>query len=218
MSLLGSLKHQAYLRLFKRKWRKANRQNETFAGTTFPVERVHVGNYSYGPLNVYAWGAEEERLEIGSFVSIAPGVKFLLGGNHRVDTLLTFPVRVKFLGEKREATSKGAIIVEDDVWIGMDAMILSGSHIGRGAVIGAKTLVTGYVAPYSIHVGNPGRTVGFRFDKPIIEKLLSVRLDRLSGELIYRHSELFNVVVTETVLEELFFVESHEGINEFPDS
>ena len=196
MSLLGSLKNQAYLRLFKRKWRKENRQNETFAGTTFPVERVHVGNYSYGPLNVYAWGAEEERLEIGSFVSIAPGVKFLLGGNHRVDTLLTFPVRVKFLGEKREATSKGAIIVEDDVWIGMDAMILSGSHICRGAVVGARAVVAGVIPPYSIAIGNPAKVIGYRFDQEIINLLQSLPLECITSSFVASNSELFTSQVT----------------------
>lgn len=196
MSLLGSLKHHAYLRLFKRKWRKANCQNETFAGTTFPVERVHVGNYSYGPLNVYAWGAEEERLEIGSFVSIAPGVKFLLGGNHRVDTLLTFPVRVKFLGEKREASSKGAIIVEDDVWIGMDAMILSGSHIGRGAVVGARAVVAGEIPAYAIVVGNPAQIIGYRFEKETVATLRKIPFHDISKEFIINNRDIFLSKIT----------------------
>ncbi len=218
MRSLIRAKNLLELYLFRRKWQKRNHHNETIPKRVFPIDKVRVGNYSYGSLDVYTWGADEERLEIGSFVSIASGVKFLLGGNHRVDTLLTFPVKVKFLNEKREAISKGPIVIEDDVWIGMDAMILSGSHIGKGAVIGAKTVVTGYVAPYSIHVGNPGRPLAFRFDKPVIERLQSLRLDSFSGKLISKHRELFTAVLTETILEELLSLGLEEGIDELRDS
>ncbi len=142
-------------------------------------------------MDIYTWGAPEEKLEIGSFVSIASGVKFLLGGNHRTDTLLTFPVKVKFLNEKREATSKGPIIVEDDVWIGMDAMILSGTHIGRGAVIGARTVITKDVPPYSIVIGNPSRVVSYRFPESIISQISRIPIDRISKEYISLNTGFF---------------------------
>lgn len=59
------------------------------------------------------------------------------------------------------------IIVEDDVWIGMEALILSGVKIGRGSIIGARAIVTKDVPPYSIFIGN--RVLKRRFSEKIIE-------------------------------------------------
>jgi acetyltransferase-like isoleucine patch superfamily enzyme len=55
------------------------------------------------------------------------------------------------------------LIVEDDVWIGYAAIVLSGVTIGRGAIIAAGSVVSGNVAPYSIVAGHPARKVGQRF-------------------------------------------------------
>jgi acetyltransferase-like isoleucine patch superfamily enzyme len=196
MRSLIKAKNILELYLFRKKWRKRNRHNETTPRRVFPIDKVRVGNYSYGPLDVYTWGANEEKLEIGSFVSIASGVKFLLGGNHRIDTLLTFPVKVKFLNEKREASSKGPIIIEDDVWIGMDAMLLSGSHICRGAIVGARAVVAGVIPPYSIAIGSPAKVVGYRFDKETINLLQSLSLECITPSFVESNSELFTLQVT----------------------
>ena len=72
---------------FSKKWRKQNPYNETIAGTRFHTGRVTVGTGTYGKLNIYQWGAENEALKIGSWCSIAEGVKFICGGNHMLDTV-----------------------------------------------------------------------------------------------------------------------------------
>lgn len=59
-------------------------------------------------------------------------------------------------------SSRGGIIVEDDVWIGAGCILLDGSILRRGCVIGAQSLVRGEVAAYSINVGNPLKTIGWR--------------------------------------------------------
>lgn len=58
--------------------------------------------------------------------------------------------------------SRGGIVVEDDVWIGANCVILDGAHIGKGAVIGAGSVVRGQVEPYKIFAGNPLREIGAR--------------------------------------------------------
>jgi acetyltransferase-like isoleucine patch superfamily enzyme len=55
------------------------------------------------------------------------------------------------------------IIVEDDVWIGFGAIVLSGVTIGRGALIAAGSVVTSDIPPYAIAAGSPARKVGRRF-------------------------------------------------------
>lgn len=57
---------------------------------------------------------------------------------------------------------KYSIVIEDDVWIGANSVVLSGAHIGKGSVIGALTIVSGVIPPYSIVLGNPGRVIGKR--------------------------------------------------------
>ena len=107
---------------YKNELRKKNVHNDTYANNVFPIEKVSVGRMSYGPLNVFTWLNKNEELIIGNFVSIAPGVKFILGGNHRHDVLLNFPINYYYYGERGTSYSKGKVVLEDDVWIGMDSI------------------------------------------------------------------------------------------------
>jgi len=65
---------------------------------------------------------------------------------------------------KRQGIVKKPIHIEDDVWIGASSVILAGVRVGRGAVIGAGSVVTKDVAPYSVVVGSPARKIGQRED------------------------------------------------------
>jgi len=69
---------------------------------------------------------------------------------------------------------KGDIIIENDVWIGATATIMSGVKISNGAVVGAGSVVTKDVPPYAIVAGNPAKVVKYRFTEEQIEKLLSI--------------------------------------------
>ncbi len=73
------------------------------------------------------------------------------------------------------ATNKGDIKIGNDVWIGMDVVVLSGVTINDGAVIAARTVVTKDVPPYAVVAGNPGRVKKKRFDEETIIKLLEIR-------------------------------------------
>ncbi|MCH5216316.1 MAG: acyltransferase [Muribaculaceae bacterium] len=60
---------------------------------------------------------------------------------------------------ERQLSSKGAVIIEDNVWIGEKASILPGVHIGKGCIIGANAVVTRDIPPYSVVGGNPARII-----------------------------------------------------------
>lgn len=122
-------------------------------------------------LNVTSFSPKDTWLKIGSYCSIAEGVRFLLAGEHQLHSISTYPFKVKIFGEAYEAGSKGDIIVQDDVWIGTNAVICSGVTIGQGAVVAAGAVVTKDVAPYAIVGGNPARLIKYRFDEPLREKL-----------------------------------------------
>lgn len=61
------------------------------------------------------------------------------------------------------------------MWIGCNAVIMRGVTIGDGAVIGASSVVTKDVPPYSVVVGNPGKVIKYRFDEDIVCKLLNMK-------------------------------------------
>lgn len=171
-------------------WRRLNPHNETYLVRQVDISRIKVGRRTYGPLCVWTWDQDEERLTIGHFVSIGEGVKILLGGNHPYTGFSTFPFRVKYFGETNEAHTKGPVVIEDDVWIGADAVILSGVTLGKGCIVGAGSVVTKSVQPYSIVGGNPARFIKYRFETAVIEELMKIKFSELSDEAIIRNQDL----------------------------
>lgn len=175
---MGYLKKRIKLFLFKKKWRKLNAHNNTFVLDLFPPKCMEVGRFSYGGLKVLTFG-DEYKVKIGDFCSVGPNVLFVLQADHYVDRVSTFPFKVKALGKKNEAISKGNIILEDDVWIGANVTVLSGVHIGQGAVVSAGAVVTKDVPPYSIVGGVPARIIKYRFDEDIIKELLNINYKKV---------------------------------------
>ncbi len=167
-------------RKIRKEWRKRNSHNSTVVSEYYPETLVKIGSSTYGQINIDSYGMPEEYLSIGSFCSIASNVVFLTGGGHYLDRFTTFPLERKLCGIKEE-TTKGHVIIEDDVWIGYGATILSGVHVGRGAVIGACSVVAKNIPPYAIVVGNPAQIIKYRFEKNIIKKLLQVDFTKLAS-------------------------------------
>ena len=180
-------------KIFIKKWRKKNAHNETSVNNIFPIELVSVGKRTYGPLNILSFYPESgEQLSIGNYVSIAENVRFILGGNHQISNYTTFPLYVKLLKQSGyDVNSNGPIIVEDDAWIGTDAIILSGITIGKGAVVGAGAVVTKDVPPYSIVGGNPAKIIKYRFSIEIIEILMQLDFNILNEFEIKNNIDIF---------------------------
>ena len=184
-------------------WREINAHNGTTCENNFEMESVSIGRYTYGPLTVLNFG-KGYRLKIGSFCSIASGVVFDVCGDHFVGHLSTFPFKAKALGGPlTEAISKGDIIIDDDVWIGQNAIILSGVHIGQGAVVGAGAVVTADIPPYAIVGGVPASVIKYRFSKNIIDYLLLLDYSSLTEDLIKEHIDVLYTPIKELELEEI---------------
>lgn len=143
---------------------------------------------------LYHYPVNHERLRIGKFCSIACGAKFLFNcANHSLRSLstYTFPLFYDEWGlDKADVASawdnKGDIVIGNDVWIGFEAVIMAGVHIGNGAIIGARAVVTKDVAPYTIVGGVPARAIRKRFDDATISRLESLRWWDWSKERIRR--------------------------------
>ena len=110
---------------------------------------------------------------VGKYCSLADNIVFYVDGNHRLDIPSTFPFFERFKwNHPTTIWSKGAPRVENDVWIASNATIMSGVTIGNGAVVAANSVVTKSVPPYAVVAGNPARIVKYRFEKPVIDKLI----------------------------------------------
>ncbi len=186
-TLLKQFKDKIIFNKFCRKWTKNNPHNETFPQNIFPMECVHIGRYSYGELNITSFN-NKSQLFIGDFVSIAQHVTFLLDVEHHIDYISSYPYKAKILDDPNpEAFSKGNIMVDNDVWIGYGATILSGVHIGQGAVIAAGAVVTKDVPPYAIVGGVPAKVIKYRFEESTIKDLLMIDYTKLTKEMIEQH-------------------------------
>lgn len=173
----------------RRLWREKNSHNMTYMKNNFPMEHVSVGRASYGELNVIDFSEKDgARLEIGAYVSIASNVTFVLNGEHNIHTVSTYPYKVQVVKNiQYEATSKGNIVVGDDVWIGDSSVILSGVTIGQGAIIAAGAVVVSDVPPYAIVGGVPAKAIKYRFDDSVIEYLLMLDYAQLTETMIKCH-------------------------------
>jgi chloramphenicol O-acetyltransferase type B len=130
-----------------------------------------------------------DRLIIGKYGSIGSGAVFMMGGNqgHRSDWVSTFPFYYQaniFKKATNPYEKVGDTIIGHDVWIGSEAMILSGVKIGTGAIIASRAVVSKDVEPYAIVGGNPASLIKYRFHKEVIEKLLKEKWWEWSEEKV----------------------------------
>lgn len=179
--------------MFKKKWRNLNPHNYTYVNNIFPVELVSVGRMTYGIININFFSHPNEKLIIGNYVSIANNVLFILGGNHQINCLTNYPLYSKFLKNNPlyDAKTKGAIIVEDEVWIGSNVIILSGVKIGKGSIIASGAVITKDVPPYAIVGGNPAKLLRYRFDEQCIKEIEDIYIDDFPHQFIIDNIEDF---------------------------
>ena len=152
-------------KLFQRRYRRLNSHNFTIIMNYCDINKIEIGKNTYGQIHITDFSPDDTKLCIGSYCSIAPNVRFLLGGEHQLSSISTYPFKVNCFGESREARSKGNIVIKDDVWIGDGAIICSGVTIGQGAVIAAGSVVTKDVESYAIIGGNPSHFIKWRFSE-----------------------------------------------------
>ena len=157
---------------------------EIYVKPTIKNPNIIVGDFTYiadsefesHVTHHYEWNGD--KLIIGKFCQIAAGVKFVMNGaNHQMDAVSTFPFYTLegWNMEPPALSSRGDTVVGNDVWIGQNAVILPGVHIGDGAIIGANSIVGSNVTPYTIVVGNPAKELRKRFDDELIDLVLKFK-------------------------------------------
>ena len=165
----------------------AGYDKEIYVKPTIKNPNIIVGDFTYiadsdfesHVTHFYPWS--RDNLIIGKFCQIAAGVEFVMNdANHKMNAVTTFPFYT-FEGwemnipDPSEMTFKGNTVIGNDVWIGQNAVILPGVHVGDGAIIGANSVVGSDVAPYTIVIGNPAKVLRKRFDDELIGLLLKFK-------------------------------------------
>jgi virginiamycin A acetyltransferase len=162
----------------------AGYDKEIYIKPTINNPNIIVGEFTYiadlefesHVTHLYEWNGD--KLIIGKFCQIAAGVEFVMNGaNHQMNAVSTFPFYTMEGWNMNppapdDLPFKGDTIIGNDVWIGQNAVILPGVHIGDGAIIGANSVVGCDVEPYTIVIGNPARDLRKRFDEELIDLLL----------------------------------------------
>ncbi len=162
---------------------------------------IEVGDYTYYDESFVGGNPEKfednnilyfslgQKLKIGKFCCLASQCKFVMASaNHHLNSFTAYPLFWNFLenpetksyfdiipNKKHYHKEYGDTVIGNDVWIGYDALIMPGVKIGDGAVIGARSVVTKDVDPYTIVGGNPAKVIRKRFDDSTIEKLLEIK-------------------------------------------
>lgn len=126
--------------------------------------RSKIGNYSY-----IGSGVTISASSLGNFCSIANNVT-IGPGEHKLDE---FSTSSHFYENAYDELTAKDCVLGHDVWVGVNAIVLRGVKIGNGAVIGANSLVTNNVPPYSIAFGSPAKIVRLR-----VPEELSIRLEK----------------------------------------
>lgn len=159
--------------------------------------RIEIGDFSYyhnflelgdyaSAIAPYLFPLSPEKLTIGKFCQLAHGVRFITSSaNHDMRGPSTYPFANFMLDQETSeeefselfqvSSTKGDTRIGNDVWLGMDAVVMPGVTVGDGAIVGARSVVLRDVEPYTIVGGNPAIKRKRRFSLPAIEQLLTIQ-------------------------------------------
>ena len=157
------------------------------------MEQITYGSHTYGKIE--AIGGSGGKVVVGKYCSIASDVKAFMSKDHNMDVISTFPFThprmpiTKLITNpplpttQYISTKQKGIIIGNDVWLGVGAIIFRGVNIGDGACIGAFSIVTKDIPPYSVVVGH-SRITKTRFPAEDVEFLLKLKWWDLPDQVV----------------------------------
>ena len=176
--------------------------NCTLEGVTFPL--ICIGRDSYIVESQIQSGINFDvksgihNLQIGAHTAIADKVTFMINLNHNYKGIVNGYASFN-PSSKDKIKRKGQILIQNDVWIGHGATIMSGVNIGNGAVVAAESVVTKDVPPFAIVGGNPAKVIKYRFSDEQIEKMQKIAWWNWSTEELEKNKEYFSCSVDEFI-------------------
>ena len=165
---------------------------------------LHIGYGTYGGCWVNGQlKSQEYRIKLGNYCSFAGNIS-ILTVNHHLDWFTTHPIlsddinKDKFGIFVNKNKDLGLTEIGNDVWVGQNVVILPGcKKVGNGAIIGAGSIVTHDVPPYSIVAGNPAKIIRMRFNNETIERLETSRWWEMSAQKLHNEAGKIQSLIVE---------------------
>ncbi|POY39249.1 transferase [Solitalea longa] len=158
--------------------------------------QIHIGYGTYGG----CFNLKNDippHVTFGNYCSIAKNIR-IFRANHPKNSFTSHPLLYNPIAGyvKKDMLERPALNIGNDVWIGEWVVILPNvTSIGNGAIIGAGSIVTKNVEPYSVVVGNPAKIISQRFDEDTIKQLEELRWWELKKEDLINNIERLNRIV-----------------------
>lgn len=162
--MIQMLKNLRDFWLVKIKWRRYKIGSHFHAGRGVFIwgrDSVEIGHHCY----IGKYSVIESDVKIGNYVMFSNFVALVGRYDHHFQQL-GVPMRMASAIRDKDYDWKGLqqqIVIEDDVWVGYGAIVLSGVTLGKGSIVAAGSVVTHDVEPYAIYGGNPARKITDRF-------------------------------------------------------
>jgi len=147
-------------------------------------------------------------LSIGKYCAVGYDLTIITSDHDMKTANMQFELQSR-IGACNTYTSKGGVVLGNNVWIGDRVTILSGVKIGDGSVIGAGSVVTKSFPPFSVIAGSPAGLIRLRFSEKIVSQLNAIKWWDWSEDKMRRNSEFFGVDLTINTDLDLFSIIVH---------
>ena len=158
---------------------------------------THIANSTIGAYSYISRNSRIVYADVGKFCSISGETKVGMS-THTLDKLSSSPIFTEAKNATKHCWVNNStvspyerVMVGNDVWIGVRAIILGGKTIGNGAVIAAGAIVTKDVPPYAVVAGVPAKVVRYRFPQEIIDRLEALQWWNLADDVLRKNIALF---------------------------
>lgn len=156
-----------------------------------PFSTLGIGTYDNNAI-VYRWS--DAPLIVGKYCSIANGVKFIVDdGSHCFNIVSSYPFKTNMISEKK------GIIVGNDVWIGMNSIILNGVSVGNGVTIAAGSVVTKDVPDYCVIGGVPAKIISRKCSEDDAKKMVKIAWWDWEKEIIDYYIDDFKLSIEDFI-------------------
>lgn len=160
--------------------RETHLDGDFYLGNYSSINRCRIKNGSAVGVNSYLsdtdlekYGSIGSRVSIGGFEHPLNWLSFHSFQWNQKIAHWEIPNKLKARFESKPIPERN--FIGPDVWVGNNAVVLSGVRVETGSVVGAGSVVTKNTLPYSINVGNPSKIIGYRFEQKIIDQLLELK-------------------------------------------
>lgn len=156
-------------------------------------KNIIVGEHSYGDIRIE--GISRGKINIGKYTSLGKNITAFMAYDHNINNISAYPFGHRKLPITKlmkpplptrgnyNLMRRSRLFIGNDVWIGSNAVLFSGITIGDGAAIGAYSIVTKDIPPYSVVVGH-SRIIRKRFSDEDIEFLLKLKWWNFEDEVV----------------------------------